>query len=63
MQFPMLPIPPPQFDGTGNAIPNNDPNTYLTNYSCSVCGGAWQAARQGGGEPIITITQDVKGSR
>ena len=36
----------PQFDGAGMQV-NQDPNTFLTIFTCSTCQGVWQQTRTG----------------
>jgi hypothetical protein len=48
----------PEYDGMG-AMTNTDPNTYVSDYTCRICGGEWTETRSGSGStPSVRSKQD-----
>ena len=42
------------YNGNGMVV-NSDPNSYVSNYSCSVCGIDWIEDMPAGGEHTVTV--------
>jgi hypothetical protein len=51
----------PEYDGTGKMV-NEDPNTYVTIYSCSVCDAQWMDEKTRD-KVTTTVLQSPKNNR